>query len=139
MVLLNYRLGDHVTLSDRACPCGRSLPLIGELIGRSDEVIHLPDGRRIFPHEIHEVFHTRKDVLTYQVIQVEKEGFVVKVIPYKVRDFRQTAEDLRGAFEPLFGRTARVTIEPVESIPPLPNGKMRRICALAGGGPAPSG
>jgi hypothetical protein len=90
------------------------------------------------PHEIHEVFHTRKDVLDYQVIQEEMEGFVVKVVPYKVRDFRKTEEDLRGAFGGLFGRTARVTVEPVDSIPALPNGKVKRICALGSPDLAPN-
>ena len=130
MVLLNYLLEDIVSLSDRSCPCGRSLPLIGELVGKLDEVIHLPDGRRVTPQDIRTVFFTRKDLLDYQVIQEEKEGFVVKVIPYKVSDFRQIEEDLRGAFGNLFGRTARVIVEPVDSIPALPNGKVKRICAL---------
>jgi phenylacetate-CoA ligase len=139
MVLLNYRLGDIVSLSERPCPCGRTFPLLEKLIGRSDEVILLPDRRIVTPFDVYKVFLDRKDVLNYQVIQEEVEGFVIKVIPYKVRDFRQTEEELQGAFEGLFGHTARVTVEPVESIPPLPNGKMRRISALAGGGPAPSG
>jgi phenylacetate-CoA ligase len=138
MVLLNYRLGDIVSLSDRVCPCGRSYPLLDGLVGRSDEVIHLPDGRYIIPGEVYKVFRARKDVLDYQVIQEEQEGFVVKVVPYKVSDFRQTEEDLLVAFGSLFGRTARVTVEPVDVIPPLPNGKVRRVCALGSAGPTPA-
>ena len=139
MVLLNYRLGDLVSVSNRACPCGSSLPFLEEIVGRSDEVIYLPGGRLVTPHVVYQVFQTRKDVLDYQVIQVETEGFVVKVVPYSVRDFSQTKEDLLEAFGRLFGRTARVTVEPVDTIPPLPNGKVKRICALGGVAPTPIG
>ncbi len=138
MVLLNYRLGDLVTITDRRCPCGREFPLIGELVGKTDDIINLPGGRLVTPHDIYGVFQTRKDVLDYQVVQDKVENFVIKVIPYKVRDFRQTEEDLQGAFGRLFGKAARVTVEPVDSIPPLPNGKVGRVCALGSAGPTPA-
>src|SRR5262249_9189211 len=44
-VLLNYRLGDVVTVSATACPCGRSLPTIDRIAGRADDLLRLPDGQ----------------------------------------------------------------------------------------------
>ncbi len=43
-VLLNYRTGDLGMLSPAACPCGRTLPTIERLDGRTDDVLPLPDG-----------------------------------------------------------------------------------------------
>ena len=45
-VLLNYKLGDVVTLGGSPCPCGRSLPTIERIEGRADDLIVLPGGQR---------------------------------------------------------------------------------------------
>jgi len=44
MVLLNYRLGDIVTLLRERCTCGRSLPLLSFPQGRSDDLIEFESG-----------------------------------------------------------------------------------------------
>ena len=38
-VLLNYQLGDRVTLAKELCPCGRTLPLIETIDGRSEDLV----------------------------------------------------------------------------------------------------
>ena len=43
--LIRYRIGDLTRPASGACPCGRALPLLGELQGRAGEAIALPDGR----------------------------------------------------------------------------------------------
>jgi len=44
-VLLNYRLGDVVTLGRSPCPCGRTLPTIERIAGRADDLVIRPGGR----------------------------------------------------------------------------------------------
>ena len=48
-VLLNYRLGDVACLLPEPCTCGRSLPLLSAILGRSDDWIRLPSGQSIAP------------------------------------------------------------------------------------------
>ena len=43
--LIRYRVGDLVGPAPGPCPCGRALPLLGELQGRAGDDITLPDGR----------------------------------------------------------------------------------------------
>lgn len=45
MPFIRYRLGDVVEWIDGKCPCGSSLPLIGHVKGREDEMVRLPTGR----------------------------------------------------------------------------------------------
>jgi phenylacetate-CoA ligase len=45
--MIRYRIGDLVRPAETACPCGRALPLLGELQGRAGDAIVLPDGRRV--------------------------------------------------------------------------------------------
>lgn len=48
--LINYAIGDEMGLKVGKCECGRSHPLIEEIIGRSGEPIHLPNGKIINSH-----------------------------------------------------------------------------------------
>ena len=45
--LLRYRIGDRSRLRDAACSCGRTLPLMDPIDGRSVDVLRTPTGRVI--------------------------------------------------------------------------------------------
>ena len=44
MPLVRYKLNDVIALSDQACPCGRGLPLIKKIYGKTPDVIRTPEG-----------------------------------------------------------------------------------------------
>jgi phenylacetate-CoA ligase len=50
MPLIRYRLGDRGRLAPAgaSCPCGRTLPVIAAIEGRSSELLVTSDGRRVF-------------------------------------------------------------------------------------------
>jgi len=48
MPLLRYDLGDYATVGG-PCGCGRSLPTIGRILGRTRNMLRLPGGRTAFP------------------------------------------------------------------------------------------
>ena len=52
--LLRYELGDLVTIAPEPCACGRTLRLISDVAGRSDDVLRLPgsDGRAVAVHPL---------------------------------------------------------------------------------------
>ena len=52
MPFLRYRLGDLCSPSHRPCPCGRGLPLLELVQGRSNDAIRLPDGRVVTSHVV---------------------------------------------------------------------------------------
>jgi phenylacetate-CoA ligase len=52
MPLIRYKVGDFGVLSDEECPCGRVLPLLSRIEGRSDSVILLPGGRALSPRAV---------------------------------------------------------------------------------------
>lgn len=79
-VLLNYRLGDIGVLAKRSCLCGRTLPLLGELRGRVEEVLFLPDGRFVHPRAIWGVFKKHPEILRYQLVQLEAGRFDLKLM-----------------------------------------------------------
>jgi phenylacetate-CoA ligase len=46
--LVRYRSGDFVERG-QPCPCGRTLPTIGRVVGRREHMFQFPDGRRALP------------------------------------------------------------------------------------------
>jgi phenylacetate-CoA ligase len=49
MPLIRYELGDYAAPSG-TCRCGRGLPVIGCIMGRSRNLVTLPDGSRHWPY-----------------------------------------------------------------------------------------
>ena len=48
MPLLRYELGDQAELGE-PCSCGRKLPVLRRVVGRTQQMIRLPSGERLFP------------------------------------------------------------------------------------------
>jgi phenylacetate-CoA ligase len=61
-VLFNYRIGDVAAIMDQPCSCGRTFPLLRELEGRVEDIIHLSNGEFIHPRAIWNVFKGRSGV-----------------------------------------------------------------------------
>lgn len=90
MPFIRYKIGDiGVAGSNHSCMCGRGLPLIKKVIGRTTEVFMFPDGTRIAG----EMFiHLMKDlpIKEYQFIQVSDSRIVLRV-----RKSDNISDDLR--------------------------------------------
>lgn len=46
--LIRYEIGDYA-IPGEPCICGRSLPVIKQVLGRQRNILHMPDGRRLWP------------------------------------------------------------------------------------------
>jgi phenylacetate-CoA ligase len=47
MPFIRYEIGDYARLGGR-CPCGRSLPVLTEILGRRRNMLSLPGGNRLW-------------------------------------------------------------------------------------------
>jgi hypothetical protein len=81
-VLLNYRLGDRVALDPTPCPCGRSLPLLSSLQGRSSDLVRLADGRELSVFVLDGMFRTQlRGALKAQVAQAGSGALRWTLVP----------------------------------------------------------
>jgi phenylacetate-CoA ligase len=80
MPLIRYKVGDLGSWKGRDCSCGRGLPLLNPLEGRSVDVITTPGGRIVsglfFPH----LFKDFPAIQTYQVVQETREEVTVRLV-----------------------------------------------------------
>lgn len=131
-VLLNYRLGDVARLLPEACPCGRTLPLLSFIEGRTDDWIALNSGEVVHPQSIRTIFTEEQTVSQYQVIQKEIGRFSVSIAGGQDRASLESR--VRGRFAERFGPDVRVELAFVDAIEPSKSGKVRPVMSLVSQG-----
>jgi phenylacetate-CoA ligase len=126
-VLLNYRLGDVGSLSTRKCPCGRTLPILEELEGRSEDILFLADGRFIHPRGVWEVLSRRDGILRYQLIQCEAERFELRLVTVDQNAYVATVGGILADLKSLLGASATIHAQYCEELKPHAGGKFRAV------------
>ncbi len=124
-VLLNYRLGDTVTLGLGPCPCGRSLPTLARVEGRADDLLLLPGGSSLHALGVLNGLQAVPGVVQVQLVQEELRRFRLLVVWQEGKEWTGVEASLRSAFASRFGEDARLDIERMQSIAPDAGGKVR--------------
>ncbi len=128
-VVINYRLGDLVTLAPRPCSCGRTLPLIQNIDGRLDDLIARPGGSRLHALSILPGLQSVEGVQQVQVVQEELDKFLLRVV--WARRCEPRPAELVQRMTAVLGEGVRVSVEAVEIIAQEPSGKVKTVvCAL---------
>ena len=125
MPLIRYRVGDVVTAGDRACPCGRGLPLLESVEGRDADFVVTPAGGLISGISLTENFAVQiPGAAQVQIVQEEVTYLRIRMVTDErfTTASRQQIDRLVGS---LFGPTMRYDLELVDLIPQEPSGKYR--------------
>ncbi len=127
MPLIRYEIGDLASLdSQMRCPCGRSLPLIGNIQGRTSDFLCMPSGRMIAGPSLALLAADMRDVRQVQFIQPDPKHVTLKVVAghgYTAH----TERELRRRMQPYLEDTSNLTIVTADSIPSEPSGKYRFV------------
>jgi phenylacetate-CoA ligase len=68
MPLIRYEIGDYAEVAG-PCPCGRGLPALGRILGRTRNMIALPTGERIWPSLGVASMRSLAPILQCQIVQ----------------------------------------------------------------------
>lgn len=68
MPLLRYDVGDYAEVGP-PCPCGRGLPVLTRVMGRTRNMILMPDGRRVWPRLGNSAWKRTDAIRGLQIIQ----------------------------------------------------------------------
>jgi len=129
MPFIRYAVGDIGIPSDEKCPCGRGLPLMKVLEGRSDSFIQTPSGR-IFPQmtfwAIMRTFSNINQIAQFKVIQEKRDLIRLQIV--KGKGFSQeTINNLKKEVNSVLGEEVTINIEVVEEILREKSGKVRSV------------
>jgi phenylacetate-CoA ligase len=77
--LIRYQIGDRIRLSkNQHCDCGREMPIIDEIVGRTEDTVIGPDGREMV--RFHGIFVGIQKIVEGQVIQHNLSDFTIKLV-----------------------------------------------------------
>jgi phenylacetate-CoA ligase len=125
MPLIRYRVGDRGRLAgaNEHCTCGRHLPLLATLEGRTDDILYTIDGRKI--GRLDPVFKANLPIREAQIIQENRRCIRLRYTPAPECD--PGVEDvLRRRLQERLGKV-EIVFEQVERIPRTANGKFRAV------------
>ena len=83
MPLIRYKIGDMGIPSVKKCSCGRGLPLMEKLEGRTEDFIKLPNGKIIAPTTFWVVMRDIRGIRQYRIVQEEVDKIIVFIVPGK--------------------------------------------------------
>jgi phenylacetate-CoA ligase len=126
MPFLRYRIGDIGIPSTReSCSCGRGLPLIDKVIGRTTEVFEFYDGTKIAG----EMFiHLMKEfpLKEYQFVQVSDRKVILRISGADARD-RALQSRICDAYRPHVPAGVVIDFEEVSQFERTATGKFRFV------------
>lgn len=135
MPLIRYRCGDYVrpAPAGERCACGRSFPLIDEVVGRADDPVVLPDGRSI--GRLDHVFKGVGGILEAQIRQ-ERPGTVTLLVVPSATYGERTRDTLLANARERLGDEIALELLTVPAIPRTRNGKFKGVvCNVPGAVP----
>lgn len=132
--LIRYELGDRGVPSDRRCPCGRGLPLMEQVTGRTADFLRAEGGFRVQGISIIENTLTKlPGIRQMQIVQEEPLRLQVHLVPGPGWG-DDVATELVATLRGILGQGMAVDLFPAERIPQEKNGKYRfTICRLPAG------
>jgi phenylacetate-CoA ligase len=125
MPFIRYRVGDLARAIEGPCPCGRGLPRIGEIEGRTQSII-VGTRKQYVPGSF--FLHFLKDydyaLRQFQIEQTEPEKLVFRIV--KTNRFNEDIlSNILSTMQETVGPDMNIEVEYVDSIPLSRTGKVQ--------------
>lgn len=124
MPLIRYRIGDlaEAVSNEEQCACGVNMHRIGEIVGRTQALVHAANGRWLPGTFFAHFFKEYEEVIrNYQIVQTEFGKFTLRYVPSDTSS-SQGISNMLDNLRAYVGDT-HIDLEDVEVIPLLATGK----------------
>jgi phenylacetate-CoA ligase len=130
--LIRYDVGDLATIRKGNCACGRGLPRLGRVFGRTSDILYTPEGKVISGISILDTFTIHiPGFKQVQIVQGELDRLTFNIV--KADDFSDESLRLLGESIPrYFGPSMKYDVVFHDKIPMTSRGKFQfSICKLS--------
>ena len=123
---IRYRTGDIGTLGDTPCSCGRGLPLLKEIQGRSTDFVIASDGTVM--HGLALIYILR-DLPTVRAFKISQESLNLTRVQVVANPSFGIADEktIREGLQARLGNDVEIDIQLLAEIPPEKSGKHRYV------------
>lgn len=127
---IRYKTGDIGILSQRLCECGRGLPLLEEIQGRTTDFIVSQEGNVMHGLALIYVLRDMQGIKEFKIVQESKD--LTRVFLITEEPFAQDDEAaIKQGFKQRLGQNVDIVIDHVTTIPAEKSGKFRYVVSHA--------
>jgi len=127
---VRYRTGDVAVLDDARCPCGRGLPLLRDLQGRTTDFVVAADGTVMHGLALIYILRDLPGIEGFKVTQETRQLTRVEIVPDGRYDPAVVPTIVQG-FQRRLGAEVEVQVQTVTALPRERSGKYRYIVSHA--------
>jgi phenylacetate-CoA ligase len=126
MPFIRYKNDDMGIHGADNCPCGRGLPVLREVVGRTADFLVTVDGQFVHGVFLASIFRVRPVVIRFQAYQPDKQHLEVRLVCKQDVD-AAWLEEVRQELQARFGEGMQISLQVVDDIELTPAGKHRFI------------
>ena len=128
MPLIRYYLGDIAIAEDpgKTCSCGRSFPLLKQVIGRDTDIVMTRSEKYMVVHAFTGIFEHIPEIKQFQIIQKNLDGIEIEYIPDTGFNNKILA-DIKSKIDAALKEDFPIQFREVDFIAPTPSGKPQII------------
>jgi phenylacetate-CoA ligase len=123
---IRYATGDVGALSNATCPCGRSLPLLQKIEGRSTDFLVAHDGTVMHGLALVYILRDLPQVKEFKIIQESLTLTRVQLVALPMLD-KVVRHSIESQFKARLGPAVVIVIDEVVDIAPEKSGKFRYV------------
>jgi phenylacetate-CoA ligase len=123
---IRYATGDVGAWTSRKCTCGRPLPLLEKIQGRTTDFIVAPDGTILHALSVIYIMREIEGIAQFKIRQKAVDRFHIQVVRNERFD-AASEERIREALRQRLRARVEVAIEYVPALPPERSGKFRHV------------
>lgn len=126
MPLIRYDTDDESAFAQGTCGCGRSLPRLSAVIGKTGNTIYTPSGKRLSPLSLGSSGLVPLGVRQFQFIQEQLDRVTVKVVPNAALsgdESQALAAAVKAHYGKSLGDDVKIDVAVLDRIEPTPAGK----------------
>jgi phenylacetate-CoA ligase len=128
---IRYRTGDVAVMDTSRCACGRGLPMLREIQGRTTDFVVAADGTVMHGLALIYVLRDLPGVRQFKIIQESRsETRVLLVTDSQFDPLR--LQDIPREFRARLGPDVQISVSQVDQIPPERSGKFRYVVSHVG-------
>lgn len=128
---IRYRTGDMAVKSTERCACGRGLPMLAEIQGRSTDFVVAQDGTVMHGLSLIYILRDLPGVQGFKIVQESLALTRVQVVPGEGFGAAQEQSIVSG-FRRRLGEGVQVQVQRVPAIAPEKSGKYRYVISRVG-------
>ena len=123
---VRYRTGDIGVLGSEPCTCGRGLPVLASVEGRTTDFVTASDGTVMHGLALIYVLRDLPGVESFRIVQESLQHTRVEVVAGDV-DQNSVQDSIEKSFRQRLGKDVKITVDYVDSISREKSGKFRYV------------